>query len=122
MKKQSHTPGNWKVIEHINPSRTDYTIVAESELGKCDIAEIYYEAGDEKLGLPTEEEVEHHAHLFAAAPEMLEALEQFVFFYDQYRPKISVANGDDPKGFIENLDFKIERYREIITKAKGGAE
>ena len=114
--KSKHTPGPWILtfdgtgILALSKKGT-FIKVAESLT-----VQLVDGTGDHSL---TPEKVAANARLIAAAPELLEALEQFVFWYDQYRPKVSVRSGDDPSGLIENLDFKIERYRQIIAKAKG---
>lgn len=107
----NHTPGPWIVWEWErshksasgeNKPRRQYTV---STLDGSPI-----EASTRNIA---------NAYLISAAPEMLNEMEKFVFWYDQYRPKVNIRNGDDPTGFIENLDFMIERYREVINKARG---
>lgn len=99
MTKLKHTPGPWAL--------DDNAIISGNGHGRYAIALSVNRTAD--------------ARLIAAAPELLEQLRRLVFFYEQMRPKIKLAEGyPDPTGFIENLDHKIPHLKVAIAKATGG--
>jgi hypothetical protein len=110
-----YTPGPWELI-HWNKRKPDErTIVADSiedHLFSFDIM-------PENYPLIRQRQLAD-LKLMAAAPEMLEAAELLINFYDQVRPKIKLIKGySDPTAFIENLDKYIVKSRNAINKVKG---
>lgn len=103
MSETKHTPGPWKAVNRQYHSR----------LGICDDWGVVSERGDDLLELfgndgydePREIPAEANAHLIAAAPNMLEAL-QYV-----------VGNGFLPEGGDERS--ALSRCRAAIAKAEG---
>jgi len=101
-----HTPGPWEVSRLPPKTPDDCTTGYEREW--------VYISGQDHIGLATavwrldgerSETCEANAHLIAAAPELLEALVDF----------IKLFGADDDPMLIELLN----KAREVIAKAKG---
>lgn len=91
MTQSKHTPAPW-VVRHKHHKKCDYLQERET-----------YAATKDGKKLPTEgEEGKANAHLTAAAPDMLEALESLVVLHD--------SDGMNPW---------YEKARRAINKAKG---
>ena len=100
-----HTPGPWRVD-------IDRAIVADSQ------ARGIWRTVVADLGLPTSpngaQEREANAHLIAAAPDLLEALEELVVTADNMRAWIERQAAATPEDHAA-----IARARAAIAKAKG---
>lgn len=103
MNESKHTPGPW--VAHITLKLPMRCFGIESAGGRRVAS---YLAFDDHLRFKDGEakpvEVEANAHLIAAAPEMLEALEYFCVRVDE--------------GSIQSK-VTYAKYKEIIAKAKG---
>jgi hypothetical protein len=110
MKKLQHTPGPWTY--QYSPWHSDHA-------GEIPAFEIF---GEEKICDTNEdrprEEQEANACLIAAAPELLEALEQQT---DAAQAVIDSWERGDLAGAVCGLDACIEASRAAIAEATGGA-
>lgn len=111
MKHSKHTPGPWKSTKRYNKQTERFQLVSiESESGR-QIAIMSEHHGDTPLTpmsqFETSAQDDADAHLIAAAPEMLEALEA-----------VRDRNTEDPNDY----DRVFQKVLVAITKAKGGAE
>jgi hypothetical protein len=98
-----HTPGPWKIRSiGVNGSQTVYAM-------RNDVATAYDRAPMVKG------ECEANAQLIAAAPELLEALQEALAWCE--------IDATDEDGFPsqEMLENRVEILREAIAKATGGA-
>ncbi|MBF0151730.1 MAG: hypothetical protein HQL84_17060 [Magnetococcales bacterium] len=95
-----HTPGPWTVTRHRDGSGgyliTDSKVVIRATTYGCN----------------THEEENANAHIIAAAPELLEALESLV---DQVALHLSAFR-------VGPLDTNIEAAKAVIAKARGGRQ
>ena len=98
-----HTPGPWNVHHHAHLQNEQWLSVLH---GAWDITHNYADrpevVADAKYSAMTDEENLANAHLIAAAPDMLEALENLI-----------KANWPDA------IDEAFEQAKSAISKAKG---
>ena len=73
------------------------------------LAEVYHDLGDPDPGL-TDEDAAANAHLIAAAPDLYEALVDFV-----ENPAFQIAVGGNPNA----VDAMLDRARAALAKARG---
>ena len=100
--KAAHTPGPWN-CNHSSASGHD---IVCSENSPTDVCVISW--WDKTTG-----EIDANAHLIAAAPQLLEALQTTAANLRSWK----AANG----GGIKTFDSWLEVVEEAIAKAKGGA-
>ena len=97
--KAKHTPGPWELIaESVEDSRGNSIAMVTGGSGRQYVED---EVNAECLA---------NACLIAAAPELLEALEMALYYYESFRDK-------SPTGETETDDIAI--IRAAIRKAKG---
>ena len=116
-----HTPGEWKVSE--KRSYSGLPIVVAFDDDGCDIAiATVWNPGSNEF--KRTKESESNARLIAAAPELLEALEDMtdryckcdcIFIFPNHSGKKIQHTDEDCKN-IGCMNFK---YKQIIAKAKG---
>jgi len=101
-----YTPGPWTVEHAIGEHQCRTTIGAN----KCALS--YKVVAD----IPNSRTCEFDARLIAAAPEMLEALKDFVNAEENYRENV-IAN--DPNAYNDPLADAYEKARAALAKAEG---
>ena len=103
--KAAHTPGPWKFGKELTARSGEWLVSfdAGSKGRGIAIAETRAGSGNE----------EANAHLIAAAPQLLEALQTTAANLRSWK----AANG----GGIKTFDSWLEVVEEAIAKAKGGA-
>jgi hypothetical protein len=111
-----HTPGPWQV-EALGAANT---LIWKQDHGE--IADTFYDPGNPKL---TRAEAEANAHLIAAAPELLEALESA---QQEFLGLSSYLATCEPMTILQNLDAVVASLKSkqakaeaAIRKAKGEA-
>jgi hypothetical protein len=102
MERTKHTPAPW-VISATNP----YRINTSEEQLLLPVAEAYHHVDGDN---PTYDEAKANARLIAAAPELLEALEQMVLLWE-------AVSSTGRKPFLNAVGYLAAR--EAIEKAKG---
>ena len=98
--KASHTPGPWEVAG---------SVIVLPNFPHDDICEVFNEL-DHTVTIPMDQ-ARANAHLIAAAPEMLEALEECVLGFER-----CMKAGHCGQEFI---DIKLAPAKAAIRKAKG---
>lgn len=105
--KAKHTQGEWKVKEEINNT---FTVLSDD---KTDIATICYD-GIEERELPeiaTYNEAKANAKLIAAAPELLEALQ------DVLATKSIMMKKQPSEIELQEISATFQRVKQAINKA-----
>ena len=105
MNRMAHTPGPWRVVAFNH----HHAIHAMSVVGKlCDVAQY----GDVNTG-PERREAAANAHLMAASPALLEALEELVAEANRLGPQLPY------NAPTKDIAVAIEKARAAIRKARG---
>lgn len=92
----SFTPGPWEIIGHSDDDECRIRQTESVKHGKGFYSEITICEQINRMG---------NAHLIAAAPELLEALEGMVEYF--------------PEGHSDGECFSVEKARSVIAKARG---
>lgn len=117
-----HTPGPWRIsgscfVKQSPDKKYFHELIVETHDAPSNrrpsIATVNARAyvDTPKQALRPDKEAEANARLIAAAPELLEELEQLVGFLDRYPHQLSV----DISGYLDSS-------RAAIAKVKGGAQ
>lgn len=102
-----HTKGPWRAIKYQNTSY--YKVTQDFKTYGIDAKDL--------AGCETDLRF-HDAHLIAAAPEMLEALEKAL--HDLEALRLSTDEADYPLEVMNYLDtYMLEMFKQAIRKAKG---
>lgn len=96
--KVSHTPGPWDIAKQTDMGWRGLAVVAP---GKLHIANLVFQLDDRELA---------NAHLIAAAPEMLGALQDVVH-------ECTCSLREKESGHL--VSCFVPRIKEVIQKAKG---
>lgn len=117
MSEAKHTPGPWKAF---NTFGQDIYPEYDSE-AMLHIAELCPEGTENGDCSITYEEAKANAHLIAAAPEMLKALEQSTLTLVLLKNQVVTSCKKDPRW--EGMDEEIQKYidanRNAIALARG---
>lgn len=109
MEKAKHTPGPWKLDEnYISPARNERGRDCLIETSKIDL-----ELNQGPGVLPFEEALAN-ARLIASAPDMLNALEEFLVFAETWNGMMDELDGGEE---LTELRQKIEA---VVSKATKG--
>ena len=107
-----HTPGPW-VIEYLDWAQKGYVFISAEDHGA--LAQVVWLMEDDELMGRNSPENEANAHLIAAAPELLEALQSFAKVMDES------CDYPDTSGELQRLCEAANEARAAIAKATGGA-
>lgn len=114
MSEAKHTPGPWRVDGHAGRleivGRPNWKCRRFGVEGEWSVA-VVDDLSEGQDG--AEFETEANAHLISAAPEMLEALEQFMEEY------VELVNSGDAGFWNPEDEDKVKVARAAISKAKG---
>lgn len=112
MREFKETKGDWQIREDLDVR----SIIGTNEFSLCDV---WYDLGK---GFDTKEKGEANANLLAAAPELLEALNDLKISSETvnewtyaHRPKNSEAHD----ALFKELEDSLERAKKAINKALG---
>ncbi len=100
MKNSKHTPGPW--YSH-QTTQTDGRYVIYNDLGTIAVTDATMRA-------------ENNAHLIAAAPEMLEALQKYIDLITEFK---SLTDQDDKRRLIDSQTNHHKEVKLLIAKATG---
>jgi hypothetical protein len=108
-----HHPGPWKWRANGEPYIGGEDIYITDATEDPDIAMVWAWFDEDGIRGPLSVQSQANAHLIAAAPDLLAALEEWFIDYDGWSPS------ELQKRYRPDMIAKVERTRAAIEKAKG---